>query len=88
MQGTISIIKMNDADAFRVIFYGTEIPKSLNPAAAYIAKGSDGLGNFLEAIGMDSARQQAIQDALKIESSTNILDYSVPDYLLKRFGLV
>jgi hypothetical protein len=88
MQGTISIVKMKDADAFRVIFYGTETPEDLNPSAAYIAKGSDGLGNFLDAIGMDSDRQQAIRDALKLESSTNILNYSVPDDLLKHFGLV
>jgi hypothetical protein len=88
MQGTISIIKLKDADAFRVIFYGTETPEGLNPSAAYIAKGFDGLGNFLEAIGVDSARQQALKDALKIESSTNILGYAVPDDLLKRFGLI
>ncbi|HVQ21352.1 MAG TPA: hypothetical protein VMS23_09930 [Terrimicrobiaceae bacterium] len=88
MQGTIAIIKLKEADDFRVIFYGTEIPEGLNPAAAYIAKGIDGLGNFLDAIGMDSDRQQAIRDALKLESSTNILNYSVPDDLLKHFGLV
>jgi predicted nucleotidyltransferase len=88
MKGTISILKKKDTDTFRVIFYGAEIPEVLNPAAAYIARRVDGLGKFLDAIGVDSSSQQAIQDALKIERSTNISDYFVPDDLLKRFGLI
>jgi hypothetical protein len=88
MQGTIAIVKVKDTDAFRVIFYGSEIPEGLNPAAAYIARGISSLGDFLGAIGVDSDRQQAIRDALKLESSTNILDYFVADDVLKRFGLI
>ncbi len=88
MQGTISIVKLTDSDSFRVIFYGTEIPEGLNPAAAYVARGVEGLGHFLDTIGVPSDRQQAIKDALKLESSTNILDYFVSDEVLQRFGLV
>ena len=88
MQGTISIIKLTNATDFRVIFYGTEMPEGLNPAAAYIARGIDGLGKFLDAIEVHSNKQQAIKDALKIESSTSIPGHSVPDDVLKRFGLI
>jgi len=88
MQGTISIVKLSDADAFRVIFYGTEMPEGLDPAAAYIARGVDGLGNFLDAIGVHWDKQQAIRDALKVESSTSISGFFVPDDVLKRFGLI
>jgi hypothetical protein len=51
VQGTLAIIKLKGMDDFRVIFYGTEIPEGMNPAAAYIAKGIDGLDNFLDANG-------------------------------------
>jgi len=88
MQGTISIVKLPESDSFRVIFYGTEMPEGLNPAAAYIARGGEGLTRFLDTIGVQSDKQQAIKDALKLESSTNILDYSVSDEVLRRFGLV
>lgn len=87
MQGTLSIVKLTDADGFRVIFYGTETPEGLNPAAAYIARGMEDLDNFLDAIDVPTDKQ-AIRDALKIESSTNILNCSVPDAVLKRFGLI
>jgi hypothetical protein len=46
------------------------------------------LTTFSMQMGVDSDRQQAIRDALKLESSTNILNYSVPDDLLKHFGLI
>ena len=88
MQGTISIVKVKDSDSFRVIFYGIDMPEGLNPAAAYMARGFAGLGKFLDAIGVHADKQQAIRDALKFESSTNLLDYSVPDDVLKRFGLI
>jgi len=88
MQGTISILRIADSDSFRVIFYGIEIPEGLDPAAAYIARGFEGLNMFLTAIGVQPEKQQAIRDALRIESSTNLLDYSVPDEVLKRFGLI
>jgi hypothetical protein len=88
MQGTLAIVKSTDADSFRVIFYGTDIPEGLNPAAAYMARGVSGLGDFLAAIGVDSDKQQAIKDALKLESSTNILDCYVADDVLRRFGLI
>lgn len=88
MQGTLTIVKLKDADNFRIIFYGTEIPEGLNPAAAYIARGMNDLGNFLDAIGVHSDKQQAIKDALKLESSTSILNCSVADDVLKRFGLI
>jgi hypothetical protein len=88
MQGTLSIVKLKDPDAYRLIFYGTEIPEGLNPAAAYVARGSQALGSVLTAIGIHSDRQQAIRDALRLESSTNVLNCVVPDEVLKRFGLV
>ena len=88
MQGTVAIVKVTGTDDFRAIFYGTEMPEGMNPAAAYIARGRDGLGRFLDAIGVHSDKQQAIQDALRLESSTNILDYFVADDVLKRFGLI
>lgn len=87
MKGTISIVKMPNGEDFRVIFYGIEMPEELDPSASYVAKGMNGLSGFLEAIGIHSDKQQAIRDALRIESSTNILEYSVPDDVLKRFGL-
>lgn len=87
MEGTLSIVKM-DSNAFRVLFYGTEMPEGMNPSASYIARGIEGLGRFLDAIGVHSDKQQAILDALKIESSTNILSYFISDELLERFGLV
>jgi len=87
MQGTLSIVKLEDPDAFRLIFYGTEIPEGLNPAAAYVARGSQALGNVLTAIGIHSDKQQAIRDALRFESSTSVPDCVVPDDVLKRFGL-
>jgi hypothetical protein len=64
------------------------MPEGLNPAAAYVARGAAGLDNFLDAIGLHADKQQATKDALKFESSTNILDYFVPNDVLKRFGLV
>ena len=88
MKGTVAIVKVTDADSFRVIFYGTDIPEGLNPAAAYIARGISGIGDFLNAIGIESDKQQAIKDALKFESSTNILDCYVADDVLRRFGLI
>jgi len=88
MKGTISIVKLADSGSFRVIFYGTEMPEDMNPGASYIARGDEGLGTFLSAIGLPSDRQQAIRDALKFESSTNILDYFISDEVLRRFGLI
>jgi len=88
MQGTLAIVKLTDSDSFRVIFYGTEMPEGMNPAAAYVAGGFEDLGNFLDAIGVHSDKQQAIRDALKMESSTNILNCVVSDDVLKRFGLI
>jgi hypothetical protein len=88
MEGTLSIIRLKNADTFRVIFYGVEMPEGLDPAAAYIAKGMDALGSFLDAIGMPSDRQQAIRDALRIESSTSVFSYDIPNDVLKRFGLL
>lgn len=64
------------------------MPEDMNPSAAYIARGVKGLGNFLDAIGVTADKQQAIRDALQFESSTNILNYSVSDEALQRFGLI
>ena len=88
MKGTVSIVKMTNGDDFRVIFYGTEMPEGMDPSASYVAKGMHGLSGFLAAIGVHSDKQQAIRDALRMESSTNILEYSVPDDVLMHFGLL
>ncbi len=88
MKGTISIGRLEDSQSFRVIFYGVEIPEGLDPAAAYIARGVDDLDDFLQQIGMDSNRRQTVKDELKLQRSTEVLDYSAPDDVLKRFGLI
>ena len=88
MQGTLSIGKLPDEDAFRVIFYGTEMPEGMDPGASYIARGFDGLTEFLSAIGLHYDTQQTIKDELRIVSSTNLLRCDVPDDVLKHFGLL
>jgi hypothetical protein len=87
MQGTLSVVKLTEPDTYRLIFYGTEIPEGLDPAAAYVARGNQALGSVLTAIGIHADKQQAIRDALRFESSTSVFNCDVPDDVLKRFGL-
>jgi hypothetical protein len=55
---------------------------------AFVARGIPSLEVFLDAIGMQSDTQRAIKDALNSESFANILDYRVPDDVLRRYGLM
>jgi hypothetical protein len=64
------------------------MPEGMNPGASYVVRGFDELGDFLSAIGLGWDNQQTIKDELHIVNSTNLLDCSVPDDVLKRFGLL
>jgi len=88
VQGTISIVKRPDTASYRIRFYRNETPDLLRPATAYIARGVAGLEVFLEECGMHSDTQRLIKDALKSECFANVLDYRVPDDVLKRYGLM
>jgi len=88
MQGTLSIVKLTQPDTYRLIFYGTDIPEGLDPAAAYVARGTQALGSALTALGIHADKQQSIRDALRLESSTMVLNCEVPEVVLKRFGLM
>ena len=73
MQGTLAIVKLTDADSFRVIFYGTEMPEGMNAAAAYVAKGIEDLGRLLDAIGVHADKHPGRAENGKLHQYSELL---------------